>query len=242
MSREPDSMEPPPPRAWSRWILLTAVGLALLTLILFAPVHSILNAAVDWTEHLGAWGAVAFIVFYAGATVLMAPGSVLTLAAGALFGLARGVLYVWLGAMLGALSAFLLGRYLARNWVARKLTAYPTFAAIDRGVANEGWKIVMLVRLSPVFPFALVNYGFGLTQVPLGQYLAASAVGMIPGAMMYVYIGSLAHAGVSGHGLGVFRTVLYGVGLLATAAVTALITRTARRALAQRSVQDKRPG
>jgi uncharacterized membrane protein YdjX (TVP38/TMEM64 family) len=167
--------------------------------------------------------------------VLFVPGSVLTLGAGAVFGVAWGSVYVSLGATLGATAAFLVGRYLARDAIARKIEGNARFAAIDQAVAIEGWRIVGLTRLSPVFPFTLLNYAFGLTRVKLGHYVLASWIGMMPGTVMYVYLGSLARA-ASGIPL---RTpgewVLYGIGLLATVVVTLLVTRLARKALADKT-------
>ncbi|MCI0743984.1 MAG: TVP38/TMEM64 family protein, partial [Verrucomicrobia subdivision 3 bacterium] len=132
-------------------------------------------------------------------------------------------------------AAFLVGRYLARGWVAKKIEGNASFAAIDRAVADEGWKIVGLTRLSPVFPFSLLNYAFGLTRVKLRDYVLASWIGMMPGTVMYVYLGSLARAGAAGEKKSPAEWALYGVGLLATIAVTVVITRIARRALAKRT-------
>ncbi|MGH2669142.1 MAG: TVP38/TMEM64 family protein, partial [bacterium] len=185
-------------------------------------------------EGLGAWGPLAFIAGYAAATVAFAPGSILTLAAGALFGLGRGVCYALAGATLGASGAFLLARYLARSAVERRFLGNARFAAIDRAIAGQGRKIVLLLRLSPVFPFNLLNYALGLTRVRFADYLLASA-GMIPGTLLYVYYGVLLGdvAALAG-GAAVRRDAAYYVvlalGLAATAAVTAVVTRSARRA------------
>ena len=134
----------------------------------------------------------AFIVLYILATVLFLPGSILTLGAGLLFGLVLGFVYVSIASTLGATAAFLTGRYLARDWVARKIEGNTTFRAIDDAVAEGGWRIVGLTRLSPIFPFNMLNYAFGLTQVSLRDYFFASWIGMMPGTVMYVYLGSLA--------------------------------------------------
>jgi uncharacterized membrane protein YdjX (TVP38/TMEM64 family) len=164
---------------------------------------------------------------------------VLTLGAGAVLGVGFGSVCVSISATLGATAAFLVGRYLARDAIARKIERNEKFAAIDRAVADEGWKIVFLTRLSPVFPFTLLNYAFGLTRVKLSHYVLASWLGMIPGTVMYVYLGSLVNVG-SGHRQ---RTtgewVLYGVGLLATVIVTVFVTRVARRALAKKIGSNK---
>ena len=123
------------------------------------------------------------------------------------------------------------GRYLARDAIARKIEKNEKFAAIDRAVADEGWKIVFLTRLSPVFPFTLLNYAFGLTRVKLSHYVLASWIGMMPGTVMYVYLGSLVNVGAGHRQRTTGEWVLYGVGLLATIAVTIFVTRMARKAL-----------
>lgn len=152
--------------------------------------HRILEA-LSHVENLGMLGPVVFIALYTIATVALLPGSFLTLGGGAIFGVGRGSVYVFLGATLGATAAFLVGRYLARRWVSHKIAQFPKFQAIDRAVGQDGFKIVLLTRLSPVFPFFLMNYAYGLTRVALGDYVLAS-VGMIPGTVTYVYLGSLA--------------------------------------------------
>lgn len=216
-----------------KWLLL-AVGLA--TLILVFRVcngREFLARVLDQIASLGLWGPVLFVGAYVLSTVLFIPGSVLTLGAGAIFGVVWGSVYVSIGATLGATAAFLVGRYFARNWVTKKTAGNPNFAAIDGAVASEGWKIVALTRLSPVFPFTLLNYGFGLTRVRLRDYVLASWIGMIPGTVMYVYVGSLAGAGAQERSPA--EWALYGVGLVATIAVTVFTTRLARRALAERT-------
>ena len=166
--------------------------------------------------------------------MLFLPGSILTLGAGALFGVVKGSILVSISATLGATAAFLVGRYLARDWVAKKIEGNSKFSAIDQAVAREGWKIVGLVRLSPVFPFSLLNYAFGLTRVSLRDYMLASWIGMMPGTVMYVYIGSLAHAGAQQ--TTPLQWALRGLGLVATIAVTLVLTRIAKKALAKKSI------
>ena len=128
----------------------------------------------------------------------------------------------------------MVGRYLARDAIARKIQKNEKFATIDRAVADEGWKIVLLTRLSPEFPFTLLNYAFGLTRVKLSYYVLASWIGMIPGTVMYVYLGSLVNVGAGHRQRTTGEWVLYGVGLLATVIVTVFVTRLARKALAKK--------
>ncbi|MEH2137786.1 TVP38/TMEM64 family protein [Nostoc sp.] len=197
--------------------------------------QAILREALQWIDSLGALGAIAFIAIYIIATVAFFPGSILTLGAGVIFGAIWGSLYVFIGATLGATAAFLVGRYLARGWVAGKIADNKKFAAIDQAVGGEGLKIVLLTRLSPIFPFNLLNYTFGITGVSLKDYFIGS-IGMIPGTIMYVYIGSLAgnlamigtEAQPSNPTL---QWVIRILGLIATVAVTVYVTRIARKAL-----------
>jgi uncharacterized membrane protein YdjX (TVP38/TMEM64 family) len=175
------------------------------------------------------------MAIYILACVLFLPGSVLTLGAGVLFGLFAGSVIVSIASTLGATAAFIVGRYFARDWVAKKIEGNPGFKAIDDAVAKEGWKIVGLTRLSPVFPFNLLNYAYGLTKVSLRDYFFASWMGMLPGTVMYVYIGSvvgdLARLSAGGRTRTTAEWALYIVGFVATITVTIYVTRAARAAL-----------
>ncbi|HSH68339.1 MAG TPA: TVP38/TMEM64 family protein [Deferrisomatales bacterium] len=224
----------------SRW-RLAAIAVAVVAVLAAARyfnVQELLARALGWIEAQGAVGAVVFVGLYVLACVFLIPGSVLTLGAGAVYGVVQGSLLVSLASTLGATAAFLVGRYLARDWVARKIAGNEKFGAIDEGVAREGWKIVGLTRLSPVFPFNLLNYAYGLTRVSLRAYLLASWIGMMPGTLLYVYLGSLAGSlatlGSSGGERSPAQWALYGVGLAATLAVTVYITRIAKAALAKK--------
>jgi uncharacterized membrane protein YdjX (TVP38/TMEM64 family) len=157
------------------------------------------------------------------------------LGAGVIFGVIWGSLYVFIGATLGAIAAFLGGRYLAQGWVKEKISSYKKFAIIDKAVSKEGLKIVLLVRLSPLFPFNLLNYAFGITSVSFQDYLIGS-VGMIPGTIMYVYFGSLvgdiALIGSKNQaGNIILHWVIQIMGLIATIAVTVYVTKIAKKAL-----------
>lgn len=239
--------------------MLNALGLALTTFFwttaptlaqdaaqssTFAPQELLANALRS-VQDLGVVGAIAFMGLYIVATVAFLPGSVLTLGAGVVFGVVAGSIYVFVGATLGATLAFLVGRYLARGWVAQKIAENPKFKAIDSAVGREGFKIVLLTRLSPVFPFNLLNYAFGVTGVSLKDYFLG-CVGMIPGTIMYVYLGSLAGnlamiaAGEQPENPVVTWTIRI-VGFIATAAVTIYVTRIARKALAEEVPPETMP-
>lgn len=225
------------PARWKRVLSITTIACLVVAAWRF-DASALLRSALDAIAGLGIWGPVIFAVLYVVATVLFLPGSILTLGAGVVFGVVKGVLIVSVSATLGATAAFLVGRYLARPAIARRIDGNPRFKSIDQAVAREGWKIVGLTRLSPVFPFNLLNYAFGVTHVSLRDYVLASWIGMMPGTVMYVYLGSLA-GNLASIGRGhASRTpaqwAFYAVGLVATVAVTVYVTRIARDALTRR--------
>ena len=190
-----------------------------------------------WVNELGPWGPLAFIAGYAVSVVLLVPAVLLTLAGGAVFGLMLGTVYVFVAAVVGSIAAFLIARYVARDMVEKRLGANLRVAAIDRAVAAQGLRIVFLLRLSPVFPFVLLNYALGLTRVRLSDYALAS-FGMIPGTILYVYYGKLAGdvaalAGGAPVARGPGYWLVLGLGLLASVLVATLVGRTAKRALAE---------
>jgi uncharacterized membrane protein YdjX (TVP38/TMEM64 family) len=202
----------------------------------------LLRNTLQWIQDLGVIGAIAFIFIYVGATVAFLPGSFLTLGAGVVFGVLPGSIYVLTGATLGAIAAFWVGRYLVRGWVAAKIAHNRKFAAIDKAINREGFKIVLLTRLSPVFPFVLLNYALGVTGVSFKDY-ALGCIGMIPGTIMYVYLGSLAGSitqigTASQPSNSAIGWVIRIIGFLATVAITLYITRLARNALDQTVGED----
>lgn len=218
-----------------RHVVIALLAVGLFVFLRQQDARTLLEGLLIRVHGLGPWAPAAFITAYVAACVLFLPGSLLTLGAGALFGLVMGTVYVSIASVAGATASFLIGRYMAREWVARKLETNPRFAAVSAAVAREGWKIVGLTRLSPVFPFNLLNYAFGITEVRLRDYVLASWIGMLPGTVMYVYIGSLAGSlaglGSGGRARTRMEWALYALGLAATAAVSVLITRLARSAL-----------
>ena len=221
------------------------IALGAIVLSLFAagaayrePVGRFLESVLSWAAGLGVWGPVIVVAFYVVACVLSLPGSALTIGAGFLFGVVTGTITVSIGSTLGACAAFWVGRTLARRAVERRLSANARFAAIDAAVGREGFRIVLLTRLSPVFPFNLLNYAFGLTRVPFWKYALASWVGMMPGTLMYVYFGAagreaakgLSAAEAAGEGSGLARAFFW-TGLAIAVLVAAVVTRVARKAL-----------
>jgi uncharacterized membrane protein YdjX (TVP38/TMEM64 family) len=200
--------------------------------------RSVAPRLLDLVAHiqsLGPAAPAAFILIYTVAVVALIPGSVLTIAGGAVFGLIRGVIFAMVGAILGSTAAFLIGRYVARRLVARRLAAMPRFLAIEKAVSARGRHIVFLLRLSPVVPFNFLNYALGLTTISVWDFMAAS-LGTLPGTFVYSYAGkvtgeALALAGQAEvpRDASYFAVLL--AGLIATVAATTVVTRTARRAL-----------
>ncbi len=211
------------------------VGAAVLLYLLAREAGGYVPALAAWVETLGFWGPLAFILVYALAVIGFVPGALLTLAGGAIFDLVEGTIYVFVAAVIGSTAAFLLARHLARGAIEPRIEANPKFIAIDRAVGEQGLKIMLLLRLSPAFPFTFMNYALGLTRVTLRDYVVAS-VGMIPGNILYVYYGKLigdvaALAGGAAPDRDAAYYVVLGVGLVATILVTALVARLASRAL-----------
>jgi uncharacterized membrane protein YdjX (TVP38/TMEM64 family) len=225
-------------------LLLGAIAIAVLIigakqLNLFELVQTFLQNTLLWIKDLGAFGVLAYILIYNLATVFFIPGSLLTLGGGAIYGAVWGSLYVFTAALLGATLAFLIGRYVAQGWVRQKIAGNQRFSAIANAVAENGFKIVLLTRLSPVFPFNLLNYGFGITQVSLKDYVFGS-VGMLPGTIMYVYIGSLVgDLATLGNKQALtaeaqtLQWIIKIVGFMATIGVSIYVTRIAKKALNQ---------
>ncbi len=222
--------ENPWPRKILRIVLLVAVLAVFVYALRWVNKSGLMKTALDWIESLGPWGPVAFILIYIAAVVLFIPASILTLGAGVVFGLGEGALWVLLAANIAADLTFLLGRHIARNWIAHKMEASPKFKAIDEAVARDGWKIVALIRLAPVFPFSPMSYGFGLTRVPFWSYALAN-LAMIPGTVMYVYFGSIARDVTVK--VDKPQWIKWAIGAL-TVIVVIYVTRFAKRALTQK--------
>jgi len=213
-----------------RIVLAVVAAIALVALARTLPVGEWLSAFQGWAEGQGVLGMVVFALVYAAAVVAFVPASILTLGAGAVYGLWPGALVVLAGASLGAVLSFLLARTTFRARVESWAGDNPRFRALDGAVAREGGRIVFLVRLSPIFPFTYVNYVFGLTGVGVLPYSVATVVGMIPGTIAYVYLGSAAATAASGTASAT-RTALQVVGAVAAVLVTVWAARLAKRAI-----------
>lgn len=194
------------------------------------PVSAWTLALERWFRELGTLGILVFVAAYVVGTVVLAPGSAMSILGGIVFGW-WGVLLVLIAASLGTSLAFLVARYGARDTVARWLENRPTLKAIDKAVDEEGWKVVLLLRLSPLVPFGLQNYLFGLTSVGFWPYAAATLGGIVPGTLLYVSLGALGRGAASGNVGGLAGWCLLGVGVLATVAAAVLVGRKVREKL-----------
>mgnify|MGYP006278396921 CR=1 FL=1 len=221
-----------------KYIGIVVIVAGLIVSTQFIDIQGLLTSVLDWINSLGPLAAIVFMAIYMVATVFFVPASILTLGAGVVFGVIKGSLYVYIAASIGASLAFLVGRYIARSWVEKQIEGNQRFKAIDQAVAEEGMKIVLLTRLSPIFPFNLLNYAYGLTKVTFRDYVIGT-LGILPGTIMFVYVGSLAKnlatlgsqdvAAPSG-----IQWAIRIIGFIATVAVTVYVTKIARKALNQK--------
>jgi uncharacterized membrane protein YdjX (TVP38/TMEM64 family) len=218
-----------------RTLAVAVVVSAILVTAWFVPVAEWIVELPVLVRETGALGVAIFFAAYIVATIALLPGSIFTLVAGFAWGPLWGLAIASPASVAGATSAFMLGRTLLRDWAARHVGRWPRARALDTAVQRNGFKMVFLLRLSPVFPFNLLNYALGLSGVSLGAYVLASFLGMLPATILYVYLGSLAPAAaelslVAASG-GKARMLLYLAGLLATVAAVVIGARAARRAL-----------
>lgn len=220
---------------------LKIVGALALLILLFTlsrllPVGAWLEQFNLWVGELGTIGVVIFALVYVLATVLLLPGAILTVGAGFVFGLGWGFVAVSAGSTIGAGLAFLIGRFLARDKIEAMTSDKPKFRSVDRAIGRKGAKLILLLRLSPLIPFNLSNYFYGLTAVRFWPYVVASWIGMMPGTLLYVYFGTLGRAGVEAatgteSGRSPLEWSLLAVGLIATLVVTVWVSKIARNAL-----------
>jgi uncharacterized membrane protein YdjX (TVP38/TMEM64 family) len=206
--------------------------------MMLASVLPVLGWLVDfirWVKGIGPAGSVLYAAVYIVGTALFFPGLPLTLGAGFIYGAVIGTLVVSPASVAGASLAFLIARYLARDWVTRRLKKYPQAATIDRAIEKNGFKVVVLLRLQPVLPFNMLNYALGLTSIRLRDYILASWIGMFPATVLYVYLGSIMNdvsdllrgrpnSGIAG------RVLLWG-GLAAIVVLVWWLGRIAKKAL-----------
>jgi uncharacterized membrane protein YdjX (TVP38/TMEM64 family) len=222
-----------------KWLLLGLLIAGFFFLVRMLPIALWTQDLMLRIDRLGFWAPLVFGLAYATATVLMFPASVLTIAAGAAFGLLIGTVTVSLASTIGATLAFLIARYLVRCRAAQQLKQYPQFEAIDQAISKESWKIVALLRLSPLVPFSLQNYLYGLTAIRLWPYVLTSWIAMLPGTFMYVYLGYIGQLSLAAASQGKIQQEplqwsLLIVGFLATIAVSWYVAQLARKAIQKR--------
>ena len=236
-------------------VVLALVAAGLIVAFWRLPVLPCVVDFLGCVERAGMWGPVLLCLFYVFFCVLLVPASIPTLAAGFLFGVGIGSLTAIVGSTAGACVAFLVGRTLARRWVARRVAHSRRFAALDTAIGEHGFKIVLLMRLSPVSPFVVLNYMFGLTKVRFWDYAAGSLIGMIPGTVLFVYFGaglrSLAEVRAFSRGRGPAtetERVVFWIGLAVTVVIAIVLARLAHNTLRQvvpeskQTVQERSPG
>lgn len=217
----------------NKGLLAIAGVLLMLAAGRFLPLQSWLQGFSAWVGGAGAVGLLAFLLVYALLAGIGFPALPLTLAAGVIYGPLKGTLVVSPASTLGALLAFLLGKGFFREWVRRKTAEDPRLGALDAAVAKEGWRLVVLLRLSPVFPFNLLNLTLGATGMKALPYVVSSWIAMLPGTFLFVSLGAAAG---QASGLGPSRPThpwMLGIGILATAILTFRITQIARKSLAR---------
>ncbi len=229
-------------------VLLGLLVVVVVAAVFHLPILLWLRRLLAWAEQLGPWGPAALGAMCVVAAVLLLPGSVLTIGTGFLYGVPLGFLVVWIGDLLGACIAFGIGRTVVREWVMRRMAGNEKFIALDEAVGEHGFKIVFLTRLSPVFPFGLLNYSFGASRVSCRQYVLGSLLGLIPGIVLYVYIGAslrslaMATEGELPADSPLVHRVFFWFGLAATITLVVVATYIARRALAAAAPEHSPPG
>jgi len=222
-----------------KWVLGAVVLIALIVGWFWLPVKEWSDSFQSWIKDLGAKGILIFGIVYIAATVFLVPVSVLTIVAGLAFGLAIGFPLVVVSATIGATLAFLVARYLVHERVESLIATRPRFKAVKAALSEGGWKIVGLLRLSPVVPFNLQNYFYGVTDVRLAEYVPATLFGIMPGTLLYVYLGAAGKVASAGRG-GPLQWTFFAVGLTATVVVAVFVTRKAQETLNKRGVGKKK--
>ncbi|THB74158.1 MAG: TVP38/TMEM64 family protein [Gammaproteobacteria bacterium] len=216
-------------------IIIALTIIAISASFIFLPVEEYIELFVGWANENPLISSVVYMIIYIAACIFFIPGSVITLVAGFIFGLVHGVILVSISSTIGAVLAFVIGRTIARDWVGNMISEQPKFKALDSAIEKKGFLVVLLTRLSPLFPFNFLNYAFGLTGVSLGKYFLASWLGMIPGTILYVYLGSISKNVVDlvqgNVDSGLTGQILLVIGLIATVIVTVVVTRIAKRML-----------
>ena len=218
-------------------ILGVVVLAAFIVAVRLLPLGEWIGSFQSWVKDLGAIGYVVYVLVYIVFCIFFLPASVLTFGAGAVFGFVKGTIVVVIGATLGATASFLLGRTIMRRRIEAMTASNPKFRALDRAIAREGGKIVFLIRLAPVFPFAFINFAFGLTGVRLFPYVLATFLGIIPVTLAFVYIADTATRTVTAD-MDATRTAIRIAGIVFAIIATAFVTRVALRAVRRAGIEE----
>lgn len=203
-------------------------ALAALAALPYLPLRGWAESLQEWIDGLGPSGAVLFVAIYVVATLLFLPARILTLVAGALFGIVGGFLLVYAAAMAAAVAAFFITRWAPRERVKKFFARHALLRTVDKALRKAGWKVIALMRLSPLVPFTVQNYFYGATKVSFAQFAAGTALGIVPGTLVEVALGATGRAAAGG---GPAQWTMLGVGVVATIGVTWYIGRFARKKL-----------
>ena len=225
----------PDSRRTRQFAILGITAVAISVAFLFLPMGQYVQQLRDFFEKAGWWGRGIYIVAYIVATICLIPASALTLLAGGIYGFVTAFVLTVIASNLGALCSFLLGRSVLRSRVEEWAKSAPKFAALRDAIGRSGFRIVILTRLSPVFPFTLLNYALGLTSISTPQYVLATFLGMLPGTAVFVYLGALSGELAGGERPHTLKLASQIFGLVATLAVTIYIAHLAKRALSESS-------
>ncbi len=216
-----------------KWIAGAAAIAAVIVAWAFLPLRAWLKALEVSIDGIGIFGPILYGLLYLAAELLMVPGAVLIVGAGYLFGLAGGMTVAWLAATIAAAVAFVIARGLARERVERFARRHRKFRALDGAVEQGNWKIVALLRFSPIVPFGLSNYMYGLSKIGFTPYIAATALGMLPGTFLYVYLGDAGRG--FGGGWSPWHWALVGAGVLATGGASVYLARVTKKRMRRKA-------
>lgn len=215
---------------------LVATALGLVLLVHFFPMAEYVTRAQRKLTELEVWGGVIYPLLFAGCNLLLLPGGVLAIGAGLFFGLWWGWALNVLGSTLGAAAALLIARRFGRRWVEARMVGNGKWRALDAAVAREGWKIIFLSQVHPLFPTSLLNYLYGVTRVPFWTCVLWIALGQAPGLFLYAYLGRMGQSGLRvWRGAGSVSATEWGLwcaGLVVAVAITTALARLAFRMLA----------
>jgi len=217
-----------------KWLIAAAAVAVLVVFYRYLPVQEWVTSFQEWVKGYGPLGWLIFVLVYALTVFALVPGSFLTLAAGVAYGL-WGFPLVIAGATLGSAASFLAARYIFHDKVQEKVAQYPRFNAVNRAIGEGGWQVVGLLRLSPALPFSLQNWFLGITPVGFWPSQIATFVGIMPGTLLYIWVGSLGGSAGSDD-MNIIKYIVAGVGIVATLVVTVLVTRRAQAKLKEFSV------